>query len=117
MKTTAITAAVSSPPEENEHWNTKWRRTTSRAGQKPVVDWKNDLQIQGAGRKSQKQPTPVVGIKPYGKCQIKPSHLDRVSAPHKASSKVNFQKRITIGRPIEGHIKYPPLLNHRRIGV
>jgi hypothetical protein len=37
---------------------------------KPVVDWKNDLQIQGAGRKSQKQSTPFVGIKPYGKSQI-----------------------------------------------
>jgi hypothetical protein len=71
MKTTAATEAVSSPPEENEHWNTKWWGTTSCAGQKPVVDWKNDLQIQGAGRKSQKPPTPVVGIKPYGKSQIK----------------------------------------------
>jgi hypothetical protein len=54
MKTTATTEAVSSPPEENEHWNTKWRRTTLCAKKKPVVDWKNDLQIQGAGRKSQK---------------------------------------------------------------
>jgi hypothetical protein len=70
MKTTATTEAVSSPPEENEHWNTKWRRTTSCAGQKPVVDWKNELQIQGEGRKSRKLPTPVVGKKPYGKYQF-----------------------------------------------
>ncbi|MGA9779294.1 MAG: hypothetical protein WBS33_13575 [Verrucomicrobiia bacterium] len=70
MKTTATTEAVSSPPEENEHWNTKWWGTTSCAEKKPRADWKNDLQIQGAGRKSQKPPTPVVGIKPNGKSQI-----------------------------------------------
>jgi hypothetical protein len=34
MKTTATTEAVSSPPEENEHWNTKWRQTTSCAATK-----------------------------------------------------------------------------------
>jgi hypothetical protein len=70
MKTTATTEAVSSPPGENEHWSQQWRRNTSRVEQKPVVGWKNDLQIQGAGRKSRKQPTPVVGIKPNGKCQF-----------------------------------------------
>jgi hypothetical protein len=70
MKTTATTEVVSSSPGENGHWNTKWRRTTSCAGQKPRADWKNVLQIQGAGRESRKQPTPFVGIKPYGKCQI-----------------------------------------------
>ncbi len=51
MKTTATTEAVSSPPGENGHWNTKWRRTTSCAGQNPVVDWKNDLQNYEADRK------------------------------------------------------------------
>jgi hypothetical protein len=71
MKTTATTEAVSSSPGENGHWNTKWRRKTSCAEQKPVVGWKNELQIQGEGRKSRKLPTPFVGIKPYGKCQIK----------------------------------------------
>jgi hypothetical protein len=71
MKTTATTEAVSSPPEENEHWNTKWRRTTSCAGKKPAADLKKDLQIQEAGRKSRKPPTPFVGIKPYGKSQSK----------------------------------------------
>ena len=50
MKTTTTTEAVSSPPEENEYWNTKWRRTTSCAGQKPRADWKNVLQIRGPGR-------------------------------------------------------------------
>jgi hypothetical protein len=32
MKTTATTEAGSSPPGENEHWNTKWRRNTAGAG-------------------------------------------------------------------------------------
>jgi len=50
MKTTATTEAVSSPPGENEHLRQKWRRNASCARQKPVVDWKNDLQIEGAGR-------------------------------------------------------------------
>jgi hypothetical protein len=61
---------VSSPPEENEHWNTKWRRTTSCAGKKPAADLKKDLYNLEAGRKSRKQPTPFVGIKPNGKCQL-----------------------------------------------
>jgi hypothetical protein len=75
MKTTATTEEVSSPPEENEHWNTKWRQTTSHARQKPRADWKNDLQTYEESRKSRKQPTPFVGIKPYGKSQIKPGRL------------------------------------------
>jgi hypothetical protein len=70
MKTTKNTEEVSSPPEEKWHWSQQWRRNTSRAGQKPRADRKNDLQIQGAGRKSQKPPTQVVGIKPYGKSQM-----------------------------------------------
>jgi hypothetical protein len=32
---------------------------------------KKFLQIYGAGRKSRKRPTLVVGKKPYGKCQFK----------------------------------------------
>jgi len=51
MKTTATTEAVSSPLEENEHWNTKWWRTTSCAGKKPVAYLKKDLQNYEAGRK------------------------------------------------------------------
>jgi len=70
MKTTATTEAVSLPPEEKWHWIQQWRRNTTCAGQKPRSDWKNDLQIQGAGRKSRKPPTPFVGIKPYGKSQV-----------------------------------------------
>ena len=35
-----------------------------------MVDLQNDLLIQGAGRKSRKPPTPVVGIKPKGKFQL-----------------------------------------------
>jgi hypothetical protein len=69
MKTTATTEAVCSPPGEKWHWNTKWRQTISCAGQNPRADWENVLQIRGAGRKSRKQPTPVVGIKPNGKSQ------------------------------------------------
>jgi len=34
MKTMANTEAVSSPPEENEHWSQQWRRNTSRADRK-----------------------------------------------------------------------------------
>jgi len=37
---------------------------------KTFGDWKNGLQIRGAGRKSRKPPTLTVGIKPYGKSQL-----------------------------------------------
>jgi len=37
-KTTATTEVVSSHPGEIRHWNTKWRRTTSRARKKQVAD-------------------------------------------------------------------------------
>ena len=36
-----------------------------------IADWKEDLQICGAGGKSRKRPTPGVGKKPNGKCQFK----------------------------------------------
>ena len=49
-----VMEAVSSPPEEKWHGTQKCRRNASCAGQKPVVDWKNDLQIEGAGRTSKK---------------------------------------------------------------
>jgi len=70
MKITAQTEAVSSPPEENEPWNTNRHRNTSCAGKKRVVDWKNDLHNLGAGRKSRKPPTPFLDIKPYGKSRL-----------------------------------------------
>jgi len=62
--------AASSPPEEKGCWSTKWRQNTSCAGQKRMADWKNVMQIRGAGRKSRKPSTLVVGMKPYGKCQV-----------------------------------------------
>jgi hypothetical protein len=34
MKTMATTEAVSSLPEENEHWSQQWRRNTSSADKK-----------------------------------------------------------------------------------
>jgi hypothetical protein len=71
MKTTATTEAVSSSPEENELWSQQWRQNTSHAGQKPRADWKNVLQIPGAGRKSRKPPTPFVGYKLNGKSKMK----------------------------------------------
>jgi len=49
VKTTTPTEAVSSPPEEEGYWSQKWRRDTSRAGQKPWADWKRDLHIYRAG--------------------------------------------------------------------
>ena len=77
MKITAQTEAVSSPPEENEHWSQQWRRNTSHAGQKLKADWKKDLHNLGAGRKSRKPPTPFVGYKPNGKCQVNCSICNR----------------------------------------
>jgi hypothetical protein len=70
MKTTATTEEVSSHPGENGCWSQEWRRNTTRAGQKPRADWKNDLQTYEVSRKSRKQPTPFVGIKPYGKSRL-----------------------------------------------
>jgi hypothetical protein len=74
MKITAQTEAVSSPPEEKWHLSQQWRQNTFRAGQKLKADWKYDLHNLGAGRKSRKPPTPFMGMKPYGKCQIIGKH-------------------------------------------
>jgi hypothetical protein len=71
MKITAQTEAVSSPPEEKWHLSHQWRQNTFRVGQKLKADWKKDLPNLGAGRKSRKPPTPFVGMKPYGKCQLR----------------------------------------------
>ena len=79
MKTTATTEAVSSHPGENGCWSQEWRRNTTRAGQKPRADWKNDLQTYEAGRESQKPPTLVVGNKPNGKSRF--TTIDYDSAP------------------------------------
>jgi hypothetical protein len=40
------------------------------AREKPRTEWKNDLRICGAGRKSRKRPTLVVGKNPNGKFQL-----------------------------------------------
>jgi len=50
-KTTAITEVVSSHPGETRPWSQKWGRNNTRAGQNPLVDWKNELQKYEAGRK------------------------------------------------------------------
>jgi hypothetical protein len=57
-------------PEKKGHWIPKWRRNIPRAGEKTGVNWKNDLQIRGAGRKSRKSPAPVLGNKLIGKSQL-----------------------------------------------
>src|ERR1019366_1191807 len=44
---------------------------------KPRADWKKELQICGAGGKSRKSPTLVVGKKPYGK-----SRINKIPTPH-----------------------------------
>jgi len=38
-------------PGENGWWSTKSRQNFTRAGKKPMADWKNELQIYEAGRK------------------------------------------------------------------
>jgi hypothetical protein len=43
---------------------------------KPRAGWKNDLQICGAGGRSRKSPTPVVGMKSNGKSKVKVLKLD-----------------------------------------
>ena len=72
MKTPATTEEVSSRGVEKRAERHKCQRSAPFAKEKPRVDLKKGLQIYGAGRKSRKRPTLVVGQKPYGKCQIKP---------------------------------------------
>jgi hypothetical protein len=71
MKTTTSTEDVSSDGMEKCVKRRNWRQIVTCAREKPRVDWKKSLQICGAGRKSRKRPTPVVGKKPYGKSQLK----------------------------------------------
>ena len=98
MKTTATTKAVSSPPEENEHWSQRWRRNTTCAGQKPRADWKNVLQIRGAGRKSQKQPAPVVGNKPNGKSQfIQDARLEGLEMVNSSGCSIKHLQKLARG--------------------
>src|SRR5260221_10665908 len=46
-------------------------RSMPFAREKPGADWKMDLQTRGAGRKSRRRPTLVVGMKPNGKSRMK----------------------------------------------
>jgi hypothetical protein len=46
--------AVSAHPGETGDWSQTWHRNASRARKKPKASRKYDLQISGAGRKSQK---------------------------------------------------------------
>jgi hypothetical protein len=70
VKTPETTEEVSSHPGETGLGGTKRHRNTPCAREKPRADWKRDLQICGAGRKSRTRPTLVVGQKPYGKSQV-----------------------------------------------
>jgi len=45
--------------------------TAQIAREKRKADWKKDLQIHGAGGKSRKRPTRVVGQNPKGKSRLK----------------------------------------------
>jgi hypothetical protein len=71
MKTPATTEEVSSREVEKRAERHKCQRSAPFAKEKPRVDLKKGLQIYGAGRKSRKRSTLVVGHKPYGKCQMK----------------------------------------------
>jgi hypothetical protein len=56
--------------EKRVEWH-KCQRSAPFAREKPRADWENGLQICGAGRKSQKRPTLVVGKNPNGKYRVK----------------------------------------------
>jgi hypothetical protein len=70
MKTMETMEAVSSDGMEKRVKRHKSQRSAPCAREKPGTDWKMTLQIVGAGRRSRKRPTLVVGKKPYGKSQI-----------------------------------------------
>jgi hypothetical protein len=74
MKTMETTEAVSSDGMEKRVKRHKSQRSAPCAREKPGTDWKKTLQIYGAGRKSRKRPTLVVGKKPYGKSQFIPEN-------------------------------------------
>jgi hypothetical protein len=70
MKTMATTEEVSSHPAEKGHRSPKRHWNIPSAYESPKLDWEKGLQICESGEESQKRPTPVVGQKPYGKCQF-----------------------------------------------
>ena len=61
MKTVETTEEVSSDGMEKCVERRNWRQIAPCAREKPGTDWKKTLQIYGAGRKSPKRPTRVVG--------------------------------------------------------
>ena len=67
MKTIETTEEVSSDGMEKCVERRNWRQIVTCAREKTRVDWKKSLQICGAGRKSRKSSTMVVGKKPNGK--------------------------------------------------
>jgi uncharacterized repeat protein (TIGR03803 family) len=69
MKTTTSTEEVSSHPVEKGRCEPKKHRNSPVPENNRNGLDKKFLQIYGAGRKSRKRPTLVVGKKPYGKCQ------------------------------------------------
>jgi hypothetical protein len=72
MKTTTSTEEVSSHPVEKGRCEPKKHRNSPVPENNRNGLDKKFLQIYGAGRKSRKRPTLVVGKKPYGKCQLIP---------------------------------------------
>jgi hypothetical protein len=70
MKTTTSTEEVSSHPVEKGRCEPKKHRNSPVPENNRNGLDKKFLQIYGAGRKSRKRPTLVVGKKPYGKCQM-----------------------------------------------
>jgi hypothetical protein len=75
MKTTTSTEEVSSHPVEKGRCEPKKHRNSPVPENNRNGLDKKFLQIYGAGRKSRKRPTLVVGKKPYGKCQFKSMFL------------------------------------------
>src|ERR1035437_6104091 len=70
MKTPATTEEVSSRGVEKRVERRKCQRIAPFAREKPRVDGKKDLQICGAGRKSEKRPTLIVGKQSNGKSRF-----------------------------------------------
>jgi hypothetical protein len=85
MKTTTSTEEVSSHPVEKGRCEPKKHRNSPVPENNRNGLDKKFLQIYGAGRKSRKRPTLVVGKKPYGKCQI-----ISVSGPYGADFGVGY---------------------------
>jgi len=70
MKTMETTEEVSSDGMEKRVERRKSQRSAPVVRKKLRMDWEKGLQICGAGRKSGKHPTLVVGKKPNGKSRF-----------------------------------------------